>query len=463
MRFAWQPIAVCGIAIAAACSDPQRATAPIARDPDATIAADRILSTPTRYVAIGTSVSMGWASDGVYAASQLVSWPAQLAVGSLHPISLPLIQSPGCTSPIIAPLILGKRLSGESILGSTVCAPLSAGVSLPTQNVALAGALAIDALTTTPQIAGTAFPWYARVLPPGTTQVTAALAQHPTIVSVELGANEILHTTSGLLIPGVTFATLPQFAVPYHAVLDAIGTAQPEAVLVGLPLDAANFPSLRRADEIWADRAEFAALHVAVSNDCATSGNYINVSVKSLNLVLAAASSPTPVVFSCADVPNTQDLVLTPPDIAFLNGLLAQMDADVRQEAAARGYAYFSLGALFDRSDIKGGKYSIISQLLSPLPYGPFISLDGVHPNALGHSILAGAAAAAINKTYGGFGVHAVTVRPEPSLTDLLNDAPPAGSAIERAKRLVQEHAGEQLSPCLVPGGCDVASALRRR
>ena len=32
-----------------------------------------------RYFAIGTSVSMGWRSDGVVAASQATSWPAQLA------------------------------------------------------------------------------------------------------------------------------------------------------------------------------------------------------------------------------------------------------------------------------------------------------------------------------------------------------------------------------------------------
>ena len=32
-----------------------------------------------RYVAIGTSISMGWASDGVFAATQRASWPAQSA------------------------------------------------------------------------------------------------------------------------------------------------------------------------------------------------------------------------------------------------------------------------------------------------------------------------------------------------------------------------------------------------
>src|SRR5262249_14862630 len=151
---------------------------------------------PEKFVAIGTSVSMGWASNGVYAGSQLTSWPELLSFGSLHPISLPLIQSPGCTSPLVAPLGAGKRLSGESFSGNTSCAPNVAGITLPTQNVALAAALAVEAVQTTPEAAPTR-PWYARVLSPGTTQLTAALSQHPTLVSVELGANEVLNATSG--------------------------------------------------------------------------------------------------------------------------------------------------------------------------------------------------------------------------------------------------------------------------
>ena len=66
-----------------------------------------------RYVAIGTSISMGVSSDGVYAASQQTSFPAQLAQLAGRPFSLPLISSPGCASPLIAPLAVGTRLSGE--------------------------------------------------------------------------------------------------------------------------------------------------------------------------------------------------------------------------------------------------------------------------------------------------------------------------------------------------------------
>src|SRR5690349_21466125 len=70
-----------------------------------------------RYVAIGTSVSMGVIADGVYSGSQMSSWPAQLARMGDREISQPLIQFPGCRSPYAAPLGGGVRLSGEPIFG----------------------------------------------------------------------------------------------------------------------------------------------------------------------------------------------------------------------------------------------------------------------------------------------------------------------------------------------------------
>jgi len=38
--------------------------------------------------------------------------------------------------------------------------------------------------------------------------------------------------------------------------------------------------------------------------------------------------------------------------------------------------------------------------MTSLTPYGPFISLDGIHPSAAGSTLLARAAAAALDDTY---------------------------------------------------------------
>src|SRR5262245_24140077 len=83
-----------------------------------------------RYVAIGTSISMGAQSDGAFFGTQTSSWPAQLARMGNREITQPYIQFPGCHSPIAAPLGLGVRLSGEQTLANPAtlsCAALVDG------------------------------------------------------------------------------------------------------------------------------------------------------------------------------------------------------------------------------------------------------------------------------------------------------------------------------------------------
>ena len=53
-----------------------------------------------KYVAMGTSLSMGVMSNGVVGADQAQSWPAQLAALAGVPFSQPLIQAPGCQPPL---------------------------------------------------------------------------------------------------------------------------------------------------------------------------------------------------------------------------------------------------------------------------------------------------------------------------------------------------------------------------
>ena len=75
------------------------------------------------------------------------------------------------------------------------------------------------------------------------------------------------------------------------------------------------------------------------------------------------------------------------------------MNAHIRGEAERRGFAYFALQELYGRSDVKG-PFNPIALMTSAEPYGPFISLDGVHPTAAGARVLAEAAARALDAQY---------------------------------------------------------------
>lgn len=371
-----------------------------------------------RYVAIGTSVSMGWQSDGVLAASQETSWPAQLARLAHRELALPRVAFPGCGAPLTAPLASGLRVSGEPAaapLDARACAPNDPGVTLPAGNLAVAGARTDQALATTP---GTADPaWarlYARVLPAGASQVTAMEALRPKVVSVELGANEVLGARDGAVVPGQTVVPVAAWAPRYREVVERVAAVAKHAVLVGLIADARHLPGFRTGGELWEARATFAPFHVTVGDDCGTAPGRDNVLFVPVRVPQAAAEGAAraragapPAVLSCANAPPTgpdgrvvRDYVLSAAEVATLDAQLAAMNALVRAEAERRGFAYFDLDALYARAYREREPFSAVRLLTSPLPYGPLVSLDGVHPSAAGAAVLAQAAALALDTRY---------------------------------------------------------------
>jgi lysophospholipase L1-like esterase len=398
--------AAAGLALAlaaGACADP---VAPRPAGPARAVAATAVTAGEVfaRYVALGTSNSQGAASGGISAATQRAAWPAVLAARAGVPLTLPLVQAPGCTPPLPAPLAASVALvaafgafgAGDDLIGavSGTCAPLAAGIVPPTRSVAISGADVHDALTTTPEGAAQRSPrvgmLYARVLAPGQTQVTAMLAQQPTFVSVELAANDVLPASTGRIAAMTPYAS---WQADYDAVLAAVRSTGARAVLVGLPDDAARFPSIRRARELWGQAPALLALGIAVSPSCYFSTNHVFLPGYLLTLL-----QRTPATATCADVPGAVDHVLTAADVQAINARMAQMNAHMQRRAAEQGYAYFALSALYDlpKPALDVGKV-----LFSGAPFGATMSLDGVHPSAAGQALLAAEAVRAINARYG--------------------------------------------------------------
>lgn len=364
-----------------------------------------------RYVAIGTSISMGWASDGVVAASQESSWPAQLARKAHREITQPYIDGTGCRSPLKGPLATGVRLSGESAGADKTtlsCSPLRADVTGPVSNLAISAALTKDALFTTPDnITDLAYKGlYSRVLAPGQSQVSSMLALSPKLVSVELGGNEVLNARNGIAIEGHSMFPYQGWQPLYDQVLDQVQSIAKHVLVVGLLRDISTAAALRRGDELWSQRAVFAgAFNVAVSEDCAGSPNLLFVPVVVPTAVATGAfykkNGLGMYPLHCAGGgPTTEDYTLNPQEVATVNALMARMDAHIREEAQRRGFAYFALDALYGRTDVKPA-FDVLALMTSAQPYGPYYSLDGVHPSALGSGVLADAAAQAINSQYG--------------------------------------------------------------
>jgi hypothetical protein len=408
------------LVVLAGCSD-DRTTGPAGQDAFA------------RYVAIGTSLSMGVQSDGVVYFSQQQDWTKLLTHQAFAQYTQPLVAPPGCFSPLIAPLQLSRRLSGISAAASqttstadTACTSFGA-VTLPANDVAIDGANTYDALYVTPETASVEGVkrrrQYRLVLPPKTSQVTAMMQQNPTLVSVELGANEALGAASGLLFPKAgyrgaasagTFVPNTVWQPVYDALIDSVKKTGAKVLLVGVP-KTTGFVSLRTGDELYADRAAFQSFGVIIAADCQGSANSIFVPIKVLNAVGAAQATGTAQTLSCADSPGAQDNILTPADVQLIDGVISGMNAHISSVAQANGWAYLDLSTVWAQWVARRGAFSIANLLACVRPYGQYVSLDGVHPNVQGYQEMANAAAAALNTTYG----FAISSNPQTAMTTI--------------------------------------------
>jgi lysophospholipase L1-like esterase len=383
------------------------------------------------YVSIGTSVSMGVQSDGVYYATQQHAWPALLAHQAFAgKFTEPLLQGPGCYSPLIAPIQFQRRLSGaqypQIVASDQTCALLN-GVTVPTNNVAIDGATTYAALHITSDSTNAAPAnvesdqrkrLYKAVLAPKQSQVTEMMAQKPTLVSVELGANEMLRTvTAGIVVPAqayrqpdgtFTYYPITLWQPQYDAIVDSVNKTGAKALLVSVPL-IPNLVGLYPGDDFYQQAAVFQSFGVIVNPDCQGSNNLIYAFAK----VLTALGSPKPYNFSCTDNPAAADFILTPTDTTFIDAQIRQMNDHISAQAASHGWAYLDLNTALAGFIATKGHFNLQAFLGCRLPFGQYISLDGIHPTAYGQQAIANAAADALNSHYS-FEIPQVTI---PTLT----------------------------------------------
>jgi len=228
---------------------------------------------------------------------------------------------------------------------------------------------------------------------------------------VEFGVNEVLSAISGIALvgaPPLPVENPATFATQMHQIFDRIDAVKVKHVLVvGLPTSPFEASAFRTGAEIWANaQVLLFAFNVAVQPDCngANAGNQIFVPARiplAIQAGLTARALGQPAVpLSCAGAgPTTQDFVLNTAEQAILNTVVAQMNAALQAEAQARGYAFVSLDALYTAPGVRV-PFNVVALMTSATPFGPYMSLDGLHPSAAGQTLIANAAAQALNARY---------------------------------------------------------------
>ena len=273
-------------------------------------------------------------------------------------------------------------------------------------NVAVPGARVLDPTSAT-TVASNALTTF---ILGGKTQVEKAIQADPTFVTIWIGNNDVLQPAlSGLFQPIVS--TQAQFQTAYDAMIAQLQAGAPDlkgGVLIGVA-KAQYLPSFTTGALLFATPAAQGAINAAtgktvlIDASCQNSTSLINI----VSLIPAIRSGAHPAIIACAKgicpAPVGDVYVLDPAEQTTLNAAIQAYNDYIQQKAGAIGFAYYDPNTLFAAKKATGEIPpfpDFASKNATTQTYGTLISLDGVHPTALAHKLIANDLIKVINDTY---------------------------------------------------------------
>lgn len=360
-----------------------------------------------RYVSLGASITAGFQSGGINRDLQRQAYPVLLAERAGASFGIPELARPGCPPPLVGPL------TTERINDDVTCALRVATPPPVVQNLAVPGADASDA--TDPIGTGSTLN---TLLLGGRTQVAAMIDAEPSLVSVWLGANDILSAALGgepaLMTP------LAAFQEDYDAVVAGIQqTPAQEAVLISVPNPMLAAPALQPGAYFWAlaQSPPPGLPTLAVSDNCApfTGTGTPNPGGAHLVSFLAVAAQITagadPVIVDCSEATPG---VLSLAEQAAIAQRVGEMNAYIQQQATANDWIYIDFNSAYlqpvlaEPDNLR--KCQLLASATTPAEFvaavqascpvdldpntaqtffGDYVSFDGIHPSAAGHAVIA--------------------------------------------------------------------------
>jgi lysophospholipase L1-like esterase len=349
----------------------------------------------TRYVAMGDSLTAGFASGGLVQTFQRNSYPALIARqarGNTTGWEQPLVTEPGIPALNRLRSLVPLQITPDAGQGQ----PANLTLPRPYNNLAVPGARVRDVLVT---VTGGL---HDVVLRGQGTQLQQALALQPTFVSLWIGNNDVLAAaTSGRVIEGVTLTPVAAFEADYRAIVAALAGAGARLALGNIP-DVAAIPFVITLPPV--------VLNPATGQPVLVNGNpvpLIGVNAAAGDRVLLTASGfmaqgfGIPAALGGNGQPLPDAAVLTGGEIATIRARVAAYNGIIAAVANERGAALFDSNAWFNRvatSGIQVGGVTLTEDFLT----GGLFSYDGVHPNAIGYAVVANLFIEAINARFGG-------------------------------------------------------------
>ena len=404
--------AVLGLALAAAACNNDQLNRPFANTP-----VDPLFA---RYVSMGNSLTAGFQSAGINDSTQQQSYAVLLARAMRSPFFPPLLSKPGCPPPFTN-VFTQARVSGGT---ATTCALRKIPSDPPPyiSNTAVPGAKVEDGFNNLDTASNANS--LTQFMLGGLTQVQMLRRAQPTFVSVWLGNNDVLGAATSSPNAGDTtkITSVANFQARYTALLDSIAATGPQGVVLIGVANVTAIPFFSRGATYWAIKnglvpgAAFPPTFT-VSANCApivtaipgARGDSILVPFPYGAALLVAASPPNnqPRNLDCAD---TVAAVVVPKELLKLLGAVQAYNTFISAQATSRGWAYLDpngkLATLAaDTAQVRPFPYfpqgNAGDTVAVRRPFGRAFSLDGVHPSASAHRLIADTLRIVINAKYG--------------------------------------------------------------
>jgi len=380
----------------------------------------------SRYVALGDSVTAGYASAGLAKAYQDTSFPALLAGQfGVSGFQQPMVSNPGIPAVLelkqlmvvngqVVPVIAAK--SGQG-------APTNATLATPYNNLGIPGARVNDLLTKkgniqnliTGQINPATLMYDLILRDNTTTAIQQAIGLQGTFYSVWAGSNDVLGAAvAGVAIDGVTLTPAALFQTQYTTLIGALRQNRPTAKLVVATIpDVTAIPFVTTVKPyIFTPQGQ--KVYLLGEAGPLTDSDYVTLGASALiqqGYGIPGTGKLLPEgSFNPATMTLTQGVILRLQEANAIRTRTNELNSIVRGVAASAGAPVVDMAEFFAEIGAHGYHIGGVTLTTAFLTGGLF-SYDGVHPQNLAHAIVANEFIEVINSAYGAT-VPLVNLRP---------------------------------------------------
>lgn len=375
----------------------------------------------SKYIAIGNSLTAGFADGGLYLEGQQKSFPLLLSEkmkahggGDFASPFFTADQSNGSGYLRLKALVNGQPVTEQvtdKLAYRSATPKLFTKYTDPINNLGVPG-MRLDMAFAAGVGTAAGNPYFERLLPDGASPTTTyygySTTQNHTFFTFSLGNNDVLgYATNGAVEEGATtkLTEAAMFTTLYNNYLTALTAKGQKGVVATIP-DVTAVPYFTTVTRKALLAAASAAAGTAIQNiyiatktgpRAATDEDLFVLPFSSAGLLGKPNASQIPYGFHPAN-PVQDKFVLDASEVKFVQERIGQFNASIKAAAESKNLAVADIHAFLNK--VKGGYLYNGIGISNKYITGNVFSLDGIHLTPMGYAIMANIFIDAINAKY---------------------------------------------------------------